>query len=47
VWVNGKRVGYFTDSRLPSEFDIPDALTPDGLFLFLFYLFLFLIILLI
>ena len=27
VWVNGKRVGYAEDSRLPSEFDITDYLT--------------------
>ena len=27
VWVNGTRVGYAEDSRLPSEFDITDYLT--------------------
>ncbi|MBR4611594.1 MAG: beta-galactosidase, partial [Kiritimatiellae bacterium] len=27
VWVNGRRVGYAEDSRLPSEFDITDFLT--------------------
>ena len=28
VWVNGKRVGYAEDSRLPSEFDITGFLVP-------------------
>ena len=28
VWVNGKRVGYSQDSRLPAEFDITDLLKP-------------------
>ena len=27
VWVNGKRVGYAEDSKLPSEFDVTDCLT--------------------
>ncbi|MBR1920731.1 MAG: beta-galactosidase, partial [Kiritimatiellae bacterium] len=26
VWVNGKRIGYAEDSKLPSEFDVTDAL---------------------
>src|SRR6185369_3279251 len=26
VWVNGKRIGYGEDTRLPSEFDVTDAL---------------------
>jgi len=28
VWVNGKKIGYSQDSRLPAEFDITDALQP-------------------
>ena len=28
VWVNGERVGYSQDSRLPAEFDITDAVQP-------------------
>lgn len=28
VWVNGRKVGYAEDSRLPSEFDITDFLCP-------------------
>ncbi|MEG1788154.1 MAG: glycoside hydrolase family 2 TIM barrel-domain containing protein [Kiritimatiellia bacterium] len=27
VWINGKKIGYSEDSRLPAEFDITDALT--------------------
>ena len=27
VWVNGKKVGYAEDSKLPSEFDITEFLT--------------------
>lgn len=30
VWVNGTKIGYSEDSRLPAEFDITDALNPDG-----------------
>ena len=31
VWVNGRRVGYAEDSRLPSEFDVTDYLNePSG-----------------
>lgn len=28
VWVNGQRVGYSTDSRLPAEFDVTDLVEP-------------------
>jgi|SRR5579872_5076367 len=28
LWVNGKRIGYSEDSRLPAEFDITDAVRP-------------------
>jgi beta-galactosidase len=28
VWVNGKRVGYSEDSRLPAEFDVTGVVTP-------------------
>jgi len=28
VWVNGKKVGYSQDSRLPAEFDITDCVQP-------------------
>ena len=30
VWVNGRRVGYAEDSKLPSEFDITDYLAPQN-----------------
>ena len=30
VWVNGKKVGYAEDSKLPSEFDVTDYLTTEG-----------------
>ncbi len=30
VWVNGQRVGYAEDSKLPSEFDVTPYLTKDG-----------------
>ena len=30
VWVNGRKVGYAEDSRLPSEFDITDYLRPTS-----------------
>ena len=30
VWVNGKRVGYAEDSKLPSEFDITPYIHPSG-----------------
>ena len=30
VWVNGKKVGYAEDSKLPSEFDVTDYLTTGG-----------------
>ena len=30
VWVNGKKVGYAEDSKLPSEFDITDYLNAPG-----------------
>ena len=30
VWVNGKRVGYSEDSRLPAEFDITDVVRPGS-----------------
>jgi beta-galactosidase len=30
VWVNGRRVGYSEDSRLPAEFDITDYVKPSG-----------------
>ena len=30
VWVNGKKVGYAEDSKLPSEFDITDYLRDHG-----------------
>lgn len=28
VWLNGKKIGYSEDSRLPAEFDITDHVTP-------------------
>ena len=31
VWLNGKRVGYFEDARLPSEFDITPCLSSSAL----------------
>jgi beta-galactosidase len=34
IWVNGQRVGYFTDSRLPAEFDITDFVAFGGFFFF-------------
>lgn len=30
VWVNGKKVGYSQDSRLPAEFDVTEALQPGS-----------------
>lgn len=33
VWVNGQRIGYSQDSRLPAEFDITGALIPGENFL--------------
>ena len=30
VWLNGRRVGYFEDSRLPSEFDVTDFAAIGG-----------------
>jgi beta-galactosidase len=30
VWINGEFVGYGTDSRLPSEYDVTAAVAPDG-----------------
>ncbi len=30
VWVNGQKVGYAEDSKLPSEFDITAYLNPEG-----------------
>jgi beta-galactosidase/beta-glucuronidase len=29
-WINGKRVGYSQDSRLPTEFDVTEHLIPGG-----------------
>ena len=29
VWINGKRVGYAEDSKLPSEFDVTEFLTTE------------------
>jgi len=29
VWVNGKKIGYAEDSKLPSEFDVTSALNPQ------------------
>lgn len=28
IWVNGKKIGYSQDSKLPAEFDITDAIVP-------------------
>lgn len=33
VWVNGQKIGYSQDSRLPAEFDITEALVSDENFL--------------
>ena len=30
IWLNGRRVGYFEDARLPSEFDVTDFVAADG-----------------
>ena len=30
VWVNGRNVGYFEDSKLPSEFDVTPFVNPPG-----------------
>ena len=30
VWVNGRRVGYAEDSKLPSEFDVTEYVNPAG-----------------